>query len=309
MTGSAMISFIVGEASPANTFFAIWMAEAAGLFEHYGLALEIVKMIGGSETGPALSDGQIQLMHIGMSSVVRANARGFNVVTIGSLSNVIRSTLFAAPGITSPEELMGQVIGISSVGSESELSTLVALERLGLSRHHVTLEEIGTLRLPYIRDGKVAASMLGEPYRSEAMAEGIHVLSDMLVDGIPWLYSGLVVEKNYLTNNRDTVLRALRAIIEGNYMAVTEPAHAKKVMAQVLDITNTKNLNITYDNFREYTPMNTEVTREGAKAIIATVDAPGASRNLDDYIDESLHEELKNEGFFKLMVKKYGYQR
>ena len=71
--------FKVGEASPANTFFAIWMAEAAGLYEQNGLNFEIIKMVGGSETGPALSSGEIQLMHIGMSSVVRANSAGFNV--------------------------------------------------------------------------------------------------------------------------------------------------------------------------------------------------------------------------------------
>ena len=47
--------FKVGEASPANTFFAIWMAEAAGLYEQNGLDFEIIKMVGGSETGPALS--------------------------------------------------------------------------------------------------------------------------------------------------------------------------------------------------------------------------------------------------------------
>ena len=35
--------FKVGEASPANTFFAIWMAEAAGLYEQNGLDFGIIK--------------------------------------------------------------------------------------------------------------------------------------------------------------------------------------------------------------------------------------------------------------------------
>ena len=65
-----LIPFKVGEASPANTFFAIWMAQAAGLYAENGLDFHIVKMVGGSETGPALREGRIQLMHIGMSSVV-----------------------------------------------------------------------------------------------------------------------------------------------------------------------------------------------------------------------------------------------
>ena len=36
---SGPIPFRVGEASPANTFFAIWMAQAAGLYAEYGLEM------------------------------------------------------------------------------------------------------------------------------------------------------------------------------------------------------------------------------------------------------------------------------
>ncbi len=298
--------FRIGEASPANTFFAIYMADAAGLFEEHGLDCSIVKMVGGSETGPALSENRIELMHIGMSSVVRANAAGYDVVTIGSLSNVIRSTLFCRPGVTTADELKGGTIGISSAGSESELSTVVALKQLGLSRDDVTLREIGTLRLPFIRDGEVDASMLGEPYRSEAFAEGIFAINDMLADRIPWLYSGLVVDKAYLADNRDTVLRAMRAIVEGNYLAVSGPDSAKPVLARALNITDPKNLDITYDNFRAYTPMNAEVTREGGEAIIATVDVDGDPGTLIDYMDESIHDQLGAEGYFDAMAEKYG---
>lgn len=303
MTG---IPFRIGEASPANTFFAIYMADAAGLFEAHGLECEIVKMVGGSQTGPALSENRIELMHIGMSSVVRANAAGFDVVTIGSLSNVIRSTLFAAPGITSADQLKGRTVGISSAGSESELSTIVALERMGLSRDDVTLKEIGTLRLPFIRSGEVSASMLGEPYRSEAYAEGLHAISDMLADRIPWLYSGLVVDREFLASNRDTVLRGMRAMVEGNYLAVSDAVRAKPVMAMALNISDQKNLDITYENFKSYTPLNAEVTREGGEAIIATVEVPGKRGSLSDYMDESVHDELKADGFFDAMAEKYG---
>ena len=303
---SGLIPFKVGEASPANTFFAIWMAQEAGLYEEHGLDFDIVKMVGGSDTGPALSEGRIQLMHIGMSSVVRANAAGFNTVTIGSLSNVIRSTLFAAAGIASADQIKGGAVGISSAGSESELTTVVALEKLGLARNEVTLKEIGTLRLPPLRAGEVVATMLGEPYRSEALAAGEHVLIDLLADRIPWLYSGLVVDKTYLAKNRDAVLRFMRATVEGNYLGVVEVDQAKPVMARALKISDQKNLDITYDNFKTYTPLNAEPTREGGQAIIDTVIAPGASRAVDDYQDWSIHEELKKEGFFDAMAEKYG---
>ena len=300
-----MITFKVGEASPANTFFAIWMAEAAGLYEQNGLDFEIVEMVGGSETGPALSTGRIQLMHIGMSSVVRANSAGFNVTTIGSLSNVIRSTLFAAPGVKGIDDIKGNLVGISSAGSESELSTVVALEKLGLTRDDITFQEIGVERLSHLKNGTVKATMLGEPLRSVALAEGITAICDLLADRMPWLYSGLVVDKKYLAENRDAVLRFMRATIEANYLAVSDADHAKPVMAKALDITNARNLDITYDNFKTYTPLNAEPTVEGGKNIMATVEAANKSDDIDDYIDQSIHEELRDEGFFVAMKAKY----
>lgn len=300
-----MITFKVGEASPANTFFAIWMAEAAGLYEQNGLDFEIVKMVGGSQTGPALSTGKIQLMHIGMSSVVRANSAGFNVTTIGSLSNVIRSTLFAAPGVNGIEDIKGHEVGISSAGSESELSTVVALQKLGLSRDDITFMEIGVERLTHLKNGTVKATMLGEPLRSVAFAEGITAICDLLAERMPWLYSGLVVDKAYLAENRDAVLKFMRATIEANYLAVADAERAKPVMADALNITDPKNLDITYDNFKTYTPLNAEPTVEGGKNIMATVDAANKSDNINDYMDESIHEELRDEGFFETMKAKY----
>jgi NitT/TauT family transport system substrate-binding protein len=168
-TAAELTPFRVGEAAPFNTFLAIWMAEVAGFYQAQGLQLEVVRMVGGSESGPALKAGRIHLMHIGMSSVVRANTTGRgDLRCIGSLSNVIRSTMFTAPNVKTVADLKGGVIGISSAGSESDSTTTLALRRLGLTRQDVTVKEIGVDRLPAVRAGQVAATVLGEPQRSEA---------------------------------------------------------------------------------------------------------------------------------------------
>jgi ABC-type nitrate/sulfonate/bicarbonate transport system substrate-binding protein len=113
-----LIPFRVGMAAPANTVLAIWMAQAAGFYQAQGLQVSIVPMVGGSDAGPALKSGRIQLMHIGMSSVVRANTSGLgNLRCIGSLANVIRSTMFTAPKVKTAADLKGGIVGISSVGS------------------------------------------------------------------------------------------------------------------------------------------------------------------------------------------------
>jgi hypothetical protein len=43
-TAAELTPFRVGEAAPANTFLAIWMAEVAGFYQAQGLQLEVVRM-------------------------------------------------------------------------------------------------------------------------------------------------------------------------------------------------------------------------------------------------------------------------
>ena len=300
------VPFSIGEASPANTYLAIWMAEEAGLYEAQGLILNIVPMVGGRESAPALEAGNIQLMHIGMSSVVRANAAGSDLRVIGSLSNVIRQTMFLAPGVTGAEDLRGGVVGISSAGSESDSTTTLALERLGLTRDDVSTEEIGRNRLAAVQSGAVSATMLGEPYRSEALAAGLNPIVDLYADRIAWLFSGLTVDRAYLMAHRDVILRFIRATVEGNYIAVSDEARAKAVLARELDLSDPEIIDASYNNFKAETPINAEIDRAGAENIVAALASMGASDDVEDYIDMSIGEELRAEGFYAAMQMKYG---
>jgi len=300
-----LVTFKVGEASPANTFLAIWMAEDAGFYRTQGLKLEIVPMVGGRESGPELKAGNIQLMHIGMSSVVRANLAGGNLRTIGSLSNIIRQTMFTAPSIKNAAELKGGIVGISSTGSESDSATTLALRRLGLTRQDVVVKEIGVDRFALVRDGKVAATVLGEPTRSQALAAGLHPIVDLYAERIPWLFSGLTVDRTYLNGHRDVLTRFMKATVEGNYFAIADERRAKAVLARELKLRDAKIIDLSYANFKAETPMNAEIDRAGAENILATVAPANASHKLDDYIDTGISDGLRAEGFFAAMQRKY----
>ena len=301
-----LTTFKVGMASPANTFLAIWMAQDAGFYEAQGLKVEIVPMVGGSKSGPALKSGQIQLMHIGMSSVVRANMMGIgDLRVVGSLSNVIRHTMFTAPNVKTAADLKGGTIGISSAGSESDSTATLALRKLGLTRQDVTIKEIGVDRLTVLRNGGVSATVLGEPQRSEAYALKLNPIVDLYADHIAWLYSGLTVDNGYLKAHPDELKRFFRATIEGNYLAVSDAGRAKAVLARELKIKDPKVVDISYDNFKSETPINAEIDPKGAENVIATVVPENGSKNLGDYIDMSITDALKAEGYFAAMEKKY----
>ena len=205
-------------------------------------------------------------------------------------------------------QLKGGVIGISSGGSESEATIAVGLEKIGLTRADVRTQEIGTGRdrLNAVREGKVTAASLNEPYRTQALELGMKPIVDLVPDRVPWLYSGLVVDNAYLKANRDALKRFLKATIEGNYLAISDAARGKAELGKRLRIADARVLDISYRDFNEQSPRNAEPTREGAQRNIALVAPANARRNVEDYVDFSFSEELGREGFFDAMQRKYG---
>ena len=301
-----LIPFRVGIAAPANTFLAIWVAQDAAFYEAHGLKIEFVQLVGGRESGPELKTRRVHLIHVGMSSVIRANVAGGELRNIGSLSNVIRATMFAAPQIKTNSDLKGGVFGISSEGSESDSATTLVLNRLGMTRRDVIVREIGTERLTPLRNGTIAATLLGEPQRTQAIDAGLRIISDLYAERIPWLYSGLTVDRGYLAANRDTLVRFLKATIEGNHFAISNEKRAKDVLARELKLTDQKIIDQSYANFKAETPLNAEIDVKGAENVLMAVAPPNASRNLADYIDTSLSDGLRAEGFFAATQRKFG---
>lgn len=298
------VTFRIGQSSPANTFLAIWMAKDAGLYEAYGLKLEVIPMAGGREIADAFATGRIDAMHIGLSSVVRANAAAADLRAFGSLSNVIRFALFGAPGVKTPTDLKGGTIAISSVGSESDATITIMLAKLGLTRADVTIKELGLGRLAAIESGAVTATALNEPDRSRAYAAGLTALVDLAPQRIPWLFTGLVAKRSYIHKHRETLMRFLKATIEGNRLAISNEARAKAVLEKEFGSFDQRIIDVNYAEFKEQTPVNNEIDIEAARAIIEQIAKPGASHKLDDYIDLSLLDALKSEGFFDAAARK-----
>ena len=103
-----------GISDPVNTVLAWYMARAAGLYGAQGLNVEILNMNGGSRGAEELQAARIDVMHVGLSSVVKVNQAGGDLRVIGSLSNVIRFTFFSAPGVKTAADLKGGIVGVST---------------------------------------------------------------------------------------------------------------------------------------------------------------------------------------------------
>src|SRR3984893_16508394 len=153
------IAFKAGISDPVNTVLAWYMARDAGFYSALGLKVDIANMNGGSRGAAELQAGHLDVMHVGLSSVIRVNRSGGDIRTIGSLSNVIRFTFFSAPGVKGAADLKGGVIGVSTFGSESDSTVTLAMQRLGLTRNDVVVKEYGggMQRLAAVKSGAIKA--------------------------------------------------------------------------------------------------------------------------------------------------------
>jgi ABC-type nitrate/sulfonate/bicarbonate transport system substrate-binding protein len=296
----------VGISERVNTVLAFWMAQDAGLFGEQGLKVEIINMNGGSRGARELQAGHIDVMHVGLSSVVRVNRSGGDLRLVASLSNVIRFTLFSAPGVRTAADLRGGIIGVSVFGSETDTTVTLALKRLGLTRDDVTLKEYGggPQRLAALRSGEIRATAVNEPIRSLAREEGFNPIVDLVPEQIPWLFTGVVVRREMLEERRDVLTRFLKAVMEGNRLALTNENRAKEVLAREAGISNPKVLEISYDDFKQQSPQAIEPTAAAAENTLAQFAGSG-SVGPADYIDTSILDELKASGFTARLERKY----
>jgi NitT/TauT family transport system substrate-binding protein len=300
-----LVEVKAGISDPVNTVLAWYMARDAGFYSAQGLKVDIINMSGGSRGAAELQAGRLDIMHVGLSSVIRINRAGGDIRTIGSLSNVIRFTFFSAPGVKTAAELKGGVIGVSTFGSESDSTVTLALARLALTRNDVVLKEYGggVRRLDAVRSGEIKATPLNEPIASLARAQGVNVLVDLVPEQIPWVFSSIVVRRGDIAGRRDLPMRFLKGTIEGNYLALNDEKRAKEVLAKELKITDPKVLDITYNDFKAQSPANIEISQPGTENILAQF--PGGSQRLEDYVNASLLAALKAEGYFTAMQQKY----
>jgi NitT/TauT family transport system substrate-binding protein len=303
--GQERIMFRAGISDPVNTVLAWYVARDAGFYAAQGLEVEIVNMNGGSRGAAELQAGRLDAMHVGLSSVVKVNQAGGDIRTIGSLSNVIRFTFFSAPAVRTAADLKGGVIGVSTFGSESDSTVTLALAWLGLSRDDVTLKEYGggMRRLAAVQSGEIAATPINEPIASLARGQGVNVLVDLVPAQIPWVFSSIVVRRSDMAQRRDVLMRFLKATIEGNYLALTDAARAREVLAKELKIVDTGIVDIAYEDFKAQSPPNIEISLPGVENILSQF--PGVSRKITDYVDTSLLDGLRSDGFFAAMERKH----
>lgn len=299
---ASVTTFSYGISTPSPETLLAWTAHTKGFDKQNGIDLQFVNAEGGSKGLQVLLSGQLQAMEVGLAPVVIANAQGANFRVVDSHANAIPFVMVGAKDMT-PEnvaqKLKGQKIGISTFGSESDVSASIYLDKLGLVRDKdVAVVQVGgtAARLAAMTSGGIALAPLLRPDVAKAEAQGFKPLLD-LSKASAWVFNAAVVSKPYLDAHRAVELALVKSLVEGNAYARAHPDEAKQILQKELKYTDPKLAEAAYQEFLDVTPADTRPTDAGIKEVLKQVPAVTKgvqvkSTNPSDYVDLSLLDEV-----------------
>src|SRR5712672_1282560 len=262
--------------APVVTIFPVWMAEAGGFYEKEGLKVDVINMEGGTRGIQVLMSGEIQAMHVGLAPAVLANKQGADLRLVTSTCNTIPITMFTKAGV-GMADLKGKTFGISTFGSETDIAIGILLKEFGLTRSDVIVSQIGgsSQRFGALVAGRIDVAPLIEPAITLAKERGFSPLIDLAAAKTPWIFDSVVVTSGYLKQNRDTLKRFVKAYVAGAYLALSDEKKATALIAQKFKTNDPKVIAATYADFKRLMPHDAAPTIDGAKNVLAQLEAIG----------------------------------
>jgi ABC-type nitrate/sulfonate/bicarbonate transport system substrate-binding protein len=287
----------------------LWAFNELQLFPKYDLSPEIVLIGGGTQSMQALLSGYTHFALASATAPMSIKLQAGNVVIVGASLNKFPFSLVAQKEIDHPSKLVGKRIGIVNFGGSNELAVLLALHEWGIPRQSVTLLRSGDTAARFIALANKAldATLLSMPYTLEAKKTGFNILANMGDMQAAFPMTVVVANRAYLDKKRTVVKRFMAGYSEAIYRLMNSKELGVKIYRKYLKQEDTRSLEETYDDIAGKFSFPPRVNRDGIRNTLDLVfkGTAGAKSdiNINQFIDESVLDELEKEGFFKSLRK------
>jgi NitT/TauT family transport system substrate-binding protein len=254
--------------------------------------------------------GQIKFGNGTGGVIASAAVSGANLVAVACFVNTLPYELIVQESIKSKEQLKGKSIGISRIGSSSDVAARVLLKGLGLEPDKdVPIIQVGgsSERAAAFRTGKIAAfpAPPGVIHLAKGMPHRVLTSTADFPKPYPFPYICATTTKTYLASNRPTVKRLLMALTDAAHFFKTRKEESKKIIAKYTRQNDEAYLEAAYDINARLVERVPIVSREGMEIQLkeALARKPGVNLKVDDIIDDSIVTELEKEGFIDKVFK------
>jgi NitT/TauT family transport system substrate-binding protein len=287
----------------------IFFAKEAKLFEKQGLDAEAVVMSGSGIASRALVAGSVTISPITTPAVINAVLAGSDMVILAHTMPGVIQSLVVRPEIKRPEDLKGKTIGVTTFGSLGDFLVRYLAKQKGLNPDKdFALLQIGAdpERLLALKQGKIQAATLSHPSFILAQRAGFSVLWDFFKE-IEYPWSEIATTRTQIKQDRDLVMRYMRAHIEGIARFKQEPEFAKKVIKKMLRLDDDSLAQESWQLFAKHRIAAPYPNIKGMKTsyeYVALTRPDVWKHKPEEFVDASFVEELDKSGFIKSLYGK-----
>ena len=296
------LSFSALEASNA-----VWyLAKERGLYQKYGLAADLIFIPSTTTSVASLLAGDVQLGNASGGGVASAAVAGADLVMVACYMNSLPYELVVQESIRSAEELKGRRIGISRVGSASDVAARALVRGLGLEPDKdVPIMQVGgpAERAAAFRTGRIAGfpSPPGVIHLTQGMPHRVLIGTADFEKRFDFPYICATTTKRYLTSNRERVKKTIMAHIDATQFLKNHKEESKRIVSKSSKQTNEAYLEASYLANAKLYERSPLVTRPGTEVQIkqALSRRSGAKLRFEELVDDSIVRELEQSGFIE----------
>ena len=297
--------------SSADASNFVWYAALdTGFYKKNGVDVDLIFIPSSTTSVSSVVAGDVQVANNSGGAVANAAVGGASVVMTACYINTLPYELVVHESIKSAEDLKGKSVGISRVGSASDVAARALVKGLGLEPvKDVPILQVGGApeRAAAFRTGRIAGfpSPPGIIHLAKGMPHSILISTADFQKRFDFPYICSTTTKSFLTMHRDTVRRITMALIEATQFLKTRKEESKKLIAKYSRQNNTDYLESSYVAVAKLHDRVPLVTREGTEVQIkeALARKPGASLRVEELVDDSIVRELEKNGFIDKLYK------
>jgi ABC-type nitrate/sulfonate/bicarbonate transport system substrate-binding protein len=297
-----------------ETMIPLWVGIEKGIFRKYGLDPRVLQTRSGPIMMATLASGGVPLVWAAPGSAISTAVSGLKLTCFAVGNNRMPRELIVRKGIASLEDLRGKSFGVQSIGGGFWLSTVVALDALGIDPEKYklimrVLGDTGTVTQALVT-GNVDAMVVPYSYADMAKRAGAHALADVGSLNFVYQATGMCMPKDNAAGSRETMVALTKGLIDA-LAFILDPANKRDVaqaLRKNLRLSKDEDVEAAYRVSRLQMPNldvapNLEAWRN-FKRLLARVNPRVQEADLEQIITGSVVRDLEESGFLPDMRKR-----
>jgi ABC-type nitrate/sulfonate/bicarbonate transport system substrate-binding protein len=276
----------------------IYLGAKSGIFEKYGLNVEVIATNSEAMNMQALMSNSVQFLTSSTTGLFYLAKQGGDPVGLCSWNNASPYSVGSRVKIKQLTDLKGKKIGASGSGGRADAFVRFMLAKVGLDAKSdvqiVRLAGGSAVRLAAVVSGSVDATLISSLQGRYAEKLGLTVLTIPL----EYIWGINLTRRSFLEKNRSLVKAYLRGLAESVRLMISDKRKTIAVMSKVLRMNDMESLEYSYQILKSQARPDLFPTEEGIVNVLKTMsyeDPSFAAIPPFKYFDLSLIKELKAE--------------